>query len=881
MDNAQSDENCIAIEISSEEDEPELESPKLFKDFVLRAATLKIVPKSVDYALRIFDLATDRFKHSENFINYLKMVLNEVDISNVKDLLTDVCRSLTTGNIAGFTDVSVGQSKNGPGSMPNCDEPKIPISETKNASAGNKAVVKSHIETPRDSNSVTVCKSSKPMRTEQKSRSIGAVLSEQKDGIGNAKSTGYSNTGKSYVGLETSTKRNTVPKETEQSSCETVITLPVHTLKDAHLNGDADDEDEDIQVIGFYPPRPPNLSITVEDKIRTDKKIRKEKAVKNLQMRLRYYEKEIKRLAQTELTLDEMDQADSNYLKECRLKEKYVTTYKKLCMLQGSADDLDNGYNATIKVESSPYPEINRAVEQFMSRKKHFPDLIDIRQIVHRANAELDLGLKVQDELDCAREVFSEVGNKIQKKRKKDFKKLSGSFLTDNMDSNMDPALTDLGLRKKLKINRKISKKNMEHVFRTYAHRQCEQKGEEESESSEDESSQKLLEKLSIPPRRLLNDKHNKRIYCSENNRSGNTGRPKVYSYLVSRKKIKLSDNDVYFSSETNKAKKPEHMPKRSYNMEYQSGTSVNTVTINSSEISSALTGRSNDVNGASVSLTCTSFENKVNGSEDDEGNNTCEVNGQTESERPVSHDTYCTTKVTPSGALEERSVQNKSEKISNVIDLSMDGLNSDIKSEILQQKQVIPETLQIDSGEIPSFCELKGKIRNKVSEADHKITQLGLSKKEESENITQEGGNMSSMSKDEVCPTKTMGHSSELSVAIAKPKTLAMALEKVKPKLMKYFSNSTVTESLDKREGSLSNANTTNSSKLDMQEDESSVICIESISIPSDFKKQSEANFTKQARSSDWNGLRKTGSSSTQVKPANDDLIIIDSDDD
>lgn len=199
------------------------------------------------------------------------------------------------------------------------------------------------------------------------------------------------------------------------------------------------------------------------------KRQKKKKLIMSMKARLKFYDNEIKRLAQAELSLDEMDNADSSYIRESKMKEKYARLHKKLCMLQGSDDLCDEQPYAGVRIIGCPYPEINREAEKYLRSKRRFPDFFEIKKIVVGANKNYSIGLKSQEEVDIAREVFSEIGDKLQRRRKKEFSKYSGSFLTDKVKTEADPALHNPHLKKQLKTNKKISKQKTEDVFKHYS----------------------------------------------------------------------------------------------------------------------------------------------------------------------------------------------------------------------------------------------------------------------------------------------------------------------------------------------------------------------------------------------------------------------------
>ena len=79
-----------------------------------------------------------------------------------------------------------------------------------------------------------------------------------------------------------------------------------------------------------------------------------------------------------------------------------------------------------------------------------------VKQVCTQTNAKYKLNLKDNDLHNCAVDIFSEVGRKLQKRRVKDFRATSGSVLTDDVKPEHDPALKDVELKQKLKSNKKV-----------------------------------------------------------------------------------------------------------------------------------------------------------------------------------------------------------------------------------------------------------------------------------------------------------------------------------------------------------------------------------------------------------------------------------------
>lgn len=213
---------------------------------------------------------------------------------------------------------------------------------------------------------------------------------------------------------------------------------------------------------------------TITTKSSPQKKLltpRKQKQLKKLKLKLDYLSDQIKILSRAELSLEEMDMSGSTYIQECRMKERFTRIYNKICKLQGHPPVTGRVTEREVKCPTTSIPEIDRAVNKFLKEKKsRFPDIFDIRNVVFEANKQHGLKLSVQALNEISDEVFMCVGNKLQKRRKRDFENNFGCSLTDHYQPSNDPAIDDLVLRKKLEENKRISKRNLDDVFKKFTH---------------------------------------------------------------------------------------------------------------------------------------------------------------------------------------------------------------------------------------------------------------------------------------------------------------------------------------------------------------------------------------------------------------------------
>ncbi|XP_047132802.1 uncharacterized protein LOC105848108 isoform X1 [Hydra vulgaris] len=240
-----------------------------------------------------------------------------------------------------------------------------------------------------------------------------------------------------------------------------------------------------------------------------NKKSNRKLKIKSLVNQLERKERQIKHLAEMDISLEDMKSEESVYIQEARLKEEFLKLWRKYCKLIGENPDKIIK-RKRVCVTSAPFPELNRSVERFINKHNIFPNLSDIKQICKKAVDNNDINVRENDLHNIAVDIFVEVGKKLQINRKKEFNEISGNYLTDRVKIEEDPALEDAILNRKLKQNRKLAKRRIENVFQDFVRQQYEQQAlgssneaicktdDEESDDHEshfDNSKQKLYSK--------------------------------------------------------------------------------------------------------------------------------------------------------------------------------------------------------------------------------------------------------------------------------------------------------------------------------------------------------------------------------------------------
>jgi len=268
------------------------------------------------------------------------------------------------------------------------------------------------------------------------------------------------------------------------------------------------------------------------------KPLSKKARIALLEKKLETLEKRINKFAEHEVSLEEMEQEESAYIQEAKLKEEFVRSWRIYCKLIGEDPDAAVSTRKKVKVHSAPFPEINREVERYINRSNTFPNLFDIKSVCMQANNKHHLDMKSCDVHSIAVDVFTEVGRKLQKNREKELRANSGNILTDLALQMPDPALEDANLKLKLKRNRKIAKKKTEDVFQDYVRQQYEQMGEGRNDESETSAGEEDDAMESLRRNNLIENKKIKQKLIKNKINGGGSS-----STATSSKKSKRTEN--------------------------------------------------------------------------------------------------------------------------------------------------------------------------------------------------------------------------------------------------------------------------------------------------------------------------------------------------
>ncbi|XP_026467419.1 death domain-associated protein 6-like [Ctenocephalides felis] len=207
----------------------------------------------------------------------------------------------------------------------------------------------------------------------------------------------------------------------------------------------------------------------------------KEEKIHRLESALRKIIKILKNLEEKEVDFD--DEYDSTYLLQDRYERRMIKIYNKLCEITGEQPSAGRAIKRKIYVAISTHQSINKAVQDFVNKKKEFPDYQDILKIVKSSNELESLKMSNAAEALEARKVFEHIGSELQRRRQADYY-LS---ISDYLQSETDPAEKDPSLKNKLKKNHDENKHKIPEIINKYVEK-AESIGLKEEEVDSDQA---------------------------------------------------------------------------------------------------------------------------------------------------------------------------------------------------------------------------------------------------------------------------------------------------------------------------------------------------------------------------------------------------------
>lgn len=180
----------------------------------------------------------------------------------------------------------------------------------------------------------------------------------------------------------------------------------------------------------------------------------------------------IKKLREEEVNWDDSDDENSPYIMESRYKARALNVWQKICELQGRRPTTGRERDRKFSFKGTRFDSLNTKVEKLVNKSKIFPDFTDILNLVREENNELGLGLGNQEMKSMARDIFSDVGQELQKRRQRDELSIVRSYLEEDPDFTADPAEHDAELLTKLEANAEAHRKRIDDVIQAYVVKQ-------------------------------------------------------------------------------------------------------------------------------------------------------------------------------------------------------------------------------------------------------------------------------------------------------------------------------------------------------------------------------------------------------------------------
>ena len=134
-----------------------------------------------------------------------------------------------------------------------------------------------------------------------------------------------------------------------------------------------------------------DLVVNNGDQISREQMKKRKRHVLKLEQALHACGKQIKKIEEEGLSLSDMENEDSSYLRESRYKARYMKIYNKIAQLRNLDNSLERRVDKKFKTEASRIPDINNEIEKLVNRKRVFPDYADILKLYQRYYQENNL----------------------------------------------------------------------------------------------------------------------------------------------------------------------------------------------------------------------------------------------------------------------------------------------------------------------------------------------------------------------------------------------------------------------------------------------------------------------------------------------------------
>ncbi|KAK9719026.1 hypothetical protein QE152_g22895 [Popillia japonica] len=184
--------------------------------------------------------------------------------------------------------------------------------------------------------------------------------------------------------------------------------------------------------------------------------------IAKLEHALRKIQKVLVKLEEAEVDFEEEE--DSSYMKMQRYRERAVKIYEKLCKYRNEDAHANNILYNRLDFSGSSYPEFNHVINRKFKNNTVFPTYYDVERVLKKAMKDKNMNLSDNIFKDEAREIFKNLGNLLQKRRKLDLLNIHSSYL----ETVEDPAFENEELETKLKENSKDATSKIDDICEKY-----------------------------------------------------------------------------------------------------------------------------------------------------------------------------------------------------------------------------------------------------------------------------------------------------------------------------------------------------------------------------------------------------------------------------
>ncbi|KAK3920141.1 Daxx-like protein [Frankliniella fusca] len=211
------------------------------------------------------------------------------------------------------------------------------------------------------------------------------------------------------------------------------------------------------------------------NEVESDRNVMK---IRKLNKALTKVQKTIQQLETKEVDWDDDD--DSSYIMLQRYKDRAVKIFNKICDITNESKAAGN--NVKVHFSETPFPEVNKCIQQFVNETRQFPDFVDICEVMKDANEKNNLKLSDREIQDYAEKAFKSIGKELQRQR------IHGhtESLLALIEGSIDPADTDKELHEELNKN-KEHWKNINKVIDEFAEKAKKKNAENQMEEATEE----------------------------------------------------------------------------------------------------------------------------------------------------------------------------------------------------------------------------------------------------------------------------------------------------------------------------------------------------------------------------------------------------------